>query len=137
MKGTKAVAKQTNDGLSRRDFLKGAAVVGAAGSLGALGIPGIAGAATTSSEDWMPAKWDYTADVVVIGDGYAGQAAAIEADMTGIVRHHPREGALPGARRQQPCVWAGPAGPVARHLGGLQGVYHGPDGGPGVPDRPW
>ncbi len=83
MKGTKAVAKQTNDGLSRRDFLKGAAVVGAAGGLGALGIPGIAGAATTSGDDWMPAKWDYAADVVVIGDGYAGQAAAIEADMKG------------------------------------------------------
>ena len=83
MKGNGAVAKQTNDGLSRRDFLKGAAVVGAAGGIGALGIPGIAGAATTSSDDWMPTKWDYTADVVIIGYGYAGQAAAIEADQKG------------------------------------------------------
>jgi succinate dehydrogenase/fumarate reductase flavoprotein subunit len=40
-------------------------------------------AGTTSSEDWMPSKWDYTADVVIVGDGYAGQAAAIEADRAG------------------------------------------------------
>lgn len=66
------------DGLSRRDFLKKSAVVGAAGGLGAMGLPGIAAAATTSA-DWMPAKWDYTADVVVIGYGFAGQASAIEA----------------------------------------------------------
>ena len=77
------MAKETNDGLSRRDFLKGAAVVGAAGGLGAMGLPGIAGAATASTEDWMPAKWDYTADVVVIGYGYAAQASAIEADAAG------------------------------------------------------
>lgn len=76
------MAKQTNEGLSRRDFLKKSAVVGGAASLGALGVPGIAAADTTSS-DWMPAKWDFTADVVVIGDGYAAQAAAIEADHQG------------------------------------------------------
>jgi len=70
------------DVLSRRDFLKKTAVVGAAGGLGAMGLPGIAGAATTSS-DWMPSKWDYTADVVIIGYGYAGQCAAIEADAAG------------------------------------------------------
>ena len=72
------MAKQTNDGLSRRDFLKKTAVVGGAAGLGAMGLPGIASAATSTS-DWMPATWDYTADVVVIGYGYAGQAAAIEA----------------------------------------------------------
>ena len=77
------MAKETNDGLSRRDFLKGAAVVGAAGGLGAMGLPGIAGAATASTEDWMPAKWDYTADVVVVGYGFAAQAAAIEAAKAG------------------------------------------------------
>jgi succinate dehydrogenase/fumarate reductase flavoprotein subunit len=72
-----------NDGLSRRDFLKKSAVVGAVGGLGAMGLPGIAGAAEASSSDWMPAKWDYTADVVVIGTGYAGQGAAIEAHKNG------------------------------------------------------
>jgi len=76
------VAKQKNEGLSRRDFLKKSAVVGGAAGLGAMGLPGIAGAATTTS-DWMPTTWDYTADVVVIGYGYAGQSAAIEADKAG------------------------------------------------------
>ena len=57
-------------------------MVGGAAGLGAMGLPGIASAATTTS-DWMPAKWDYTYDVVVIGYGYAGQAAAIEADKAG------------------------------------------------------
>jgi succinate dehydrogenase/fumarate reductase flavoprotein subunit len=78
-----AVAKQTKDGLSRRDFLKKSAVVGAAGSLGAMGLTGVASAAENSNADWMPAKWDYTADVVVIGYGYAAQAAAIAADKKG------------------------------------------------------
>jgi succinate dehydrogenase/fumarate reductase flavoprotein subunit len=76
------VAKQKNDGLSRRDFLKKSAVVGGAAGLGALGVPGIASAATTTS-DWMPTTWHYTADVVVIGTGYAAQAAAIQAHNTG------------------------------------------------------
>lgn len=76
------MAKQKNEGLSRRDFLKKSAVVGGAAGLGAMGLPGIASAATPSS-DWMPTTWDYTADVVVIGYGYAGQAAAIEADKAG------------------------------------------------------
>jgi succinate dehydrogenase/fumarate reductase flavoprotein subunit len=78
-----AVAKQTKDGLSRRDFLKKSAVVGAAGSLGAMGLTGVASAAGSSTADWMPTKWDYTADVVVIGYGYAAQAAAIAADKKG------------------------------------------------------
>lgn len=76
------MANQKNDGLSRRDFLKGAAVLGAAGGLGAFALPGIASAATSSS-DWMPATWDYTADVVIAGYGYASMAAAIEADRAG------------------------------------------------------
>jgi succinate dehydrogenase/fumarate reductase flavoprotein subunit len=75
------VAKQTNDGLSRRDFLKKSAVVGGAAGLGVLGVPGVASAAATS--DWMPTTWHYTADVVVVGTGYAAQAAAIEAYRTG------------------------------------------------------
>ncbi|NLE21467.1 MAG: FAD-dependent oxidoreductase [Actinobacteria bacterium] len=72
------MAKQMNDGLSRRDFLKGAAVVGGAAGLGAMGLPGVASAAEADA-DWMPKKWDYTTDVLVIGTGYAGQGAAIEA----------------------------------------------------------
>jgi succinate dehydrogenase/fumarate reductase flavoprotein subunit len=76
------VAKQMNEGLSRRDFLKGAAVVGGAAGLGAMGLPGVASAAEADA-DWMPKTWHYTADVVVIGTGYAGQGAAIEAHKNG------------------------------------------------------
>ena len=76
------MAKQKKDGLSRRDFLKGAAVVGAASGIGAMGLPGIASAATKVG-DWMPATWDYTADVVVIGYGMAAMATAIQAAKDG------------------------------------------------------
>jgi succinate dehydrogenase/fumarate reductase flavoprotein subunit len=76
------VADKTQEGLSRRDFLTGAAAVGAASGL-ALGGVGSAMAATTSTTDWMPSKWDLSADVVVIGYGFAGQAVAIEAAKAG------------------------------------------------------
>ena len=117
------MAKQKNDGLSRRDFLKKTAVVGGAAGLGAMGLPGIASAATTTS-DWMPATWDYTADVVVIGYGYAGSGRCHRGAQGGILRHHPREGSVPRARRQQPRVRPGAPRPVAGHLGRLQGVHH-------------
>ena len=47
-----------------------------------MGLPGVASAAEANA-DWMPATWHYTADVVIIGTGYAGQAAAIAADKAG------------------------------------------------------
>lgn len=72
------MAKQTNDGLSRRDFLKKSAVVGGAAGLGAMSLPGVASAAEADA-DWMPKTWHYTTDVLVIGTGYAGQGAAIQA----------------------------------------------------------
>lgn len=75
------VVEKTHEGLSRRDFLTGAAVVGAASGL-AFGGLGSAVAATPSA-DWMPAKWDLEADVVVVGYGFAGQAVAIEAARAG------------------------------------------------------
>jgi succinate dehydrogenase/fumarate reductase flavoprotein subunit len=75
--------------ISRRDFVRGAAV-GAAG----LVATGLAGCATPTPETvevevvkevkpWMPEKWDYEADVVVVGTGFAGQATAIEAHDAG------------------------------------------------------
>ena len=100
-----------------------------------LGLPGIAGAATTSGDDWMPAKWDYTADVVVIGDGYAGQAAAIEADMKGssviILEKAPFRERGGNSR----VCGQGLLAPSPAHLGGLQGVHHAHDRGPGLPDE--
>ena len=60
--------------LSRRSLLKGSAVMGVAGLFG--------GAAATASAK-VPAKWDETVDVIVVGSGFAGLAAAIEAHKAG------------------------------------------------------
>lgn len=60
--------------LTRREFFKGSAAGGAAGL-----IVGAGGAAlmSGSSKPWLPKTWDYEADVVVVGTGFAGQNAAI------------------------------------------------------------
>lgn len=61
--------------MSRRNLLKSSALFGAAGLVG---FAGAASAATT-----VPSKWDETYDVVIIGSGFAGLAAAIEAKKAG------------------------------------------------------
>lgn len=66
--------KETN--LTRRDFVKATAGATAVAGIAASGIlinPGESVAAA------IPQKWDLEADVVVIGSGFAGLAAAIEA----------------------------------------------------------
>ena len=134
-KGKGAMAEQTNNKLNRRDFLKKSAVVGgAAGLAGSLGLPGVA-AAATSTADWLPKKWDYTADVVVAGYGFAGQAVAIEAAKAGSSVFILEKTGLREPRRQQPRLRAGHAGPVTRDLGRLPGVHQGDDGGPGLAHR--
>lgn len=60
--------------LSRRDWLKTAA--------GSALLAG-ASAARAQCTDPMPPQWDETFDVVVIGSGFAGLAAAIEARLAG------------------------------------------------------
>jgi succinate dehydrogenase/fumarate reductase flavoprotein subunit len=59
--------------ITRRQFFKGSAAAGAAGLLLGPGGAMLLGA----SKPWLPNKWDYESDVVVIGMGYAGQNAAI------------------------------------------------------------
>lgn len=59
--------------ITRRQFVKGAATAGAAGLFLGPGSTPLFGA----SKSWLPDKWDYEMDVVVIGNGYAGQNAAI------------------------------------------------------------
>ncbi len=56
--------------VSRRDFLKSSAVAGAA--IGALSF----GAGTAEAIP-VPKKWDKTADVIIVGTGYSGLAAAM------------------------------------------------------------
>jgi len=67
--------------ISRRNFLKTAGGAAAIAGLAASGIPMTAGNAQAA--DALPKKWDETYDVVVIGSGFAGLAAAIEAKNNG------------------------------------------------------
>ena len=59
-------------GLSRRSFLKGAAVAGAA-MAGTAALAGCtSGASATGSAgsgEWLPTTWDYECDVLIIGYG--------------------------------------------------------------------
>ena len=73
--------------VTRRDFLLDNGAVIAAGALGA-SAPMALGAqskaqGTDMSKPWLPKKWDYEADVVIAGIGYAGQSAAIAAHDAG------------------------------------------------------
>lgn len=71
---------QSKKKLTRREFIKatgGAAVVTGAAASGLVMTPAKAEAAG------LPKKWDSQVDVVVVGSGFAGLAAAIEAKETG------------------------------------------------------
>ncbi|MFA7463043.1 MAG: flavocytochrome c [Anaerovoracaceae bacterium] len=63
--------------LSRRGFLKTAGGAAAVTGLATGGIPFLPGKAEAAVT--LPKKWDETYDVVVVGSGFAGLAAAIEA----------------------------------------------------------
>ena len=74
--------KKITKALSRRNFLKtagGAAAVAGLATTGMALTPWTAEAACTA----MPKKWDETYDVVVVGSGFAGLAAAYEAKKAG------------------------------------------------------
>ncbi len=73
---------QAEKTLSRRNFFKTAGGAAAVAGLAASGIPLMAGQAQAAC-DVLPKKWDETYDVVVIGSGFAGLAAAIEAKNAG------------------------------------------------------
>ena len=83
------MTEQKGTSLSRRNFIKGATIAGVGAA--AVGLAGCqsdnTGTAEASSNDVVlrPAveNWDHEADIVVIGYGFAGQAAAIEADDLG------------------------------------------------------
>ena len=66
--------------LSRRDFLK---VTGGAAALAGVGATGLILGPREASATELPKKWDEEADVVIIGSGFAGLAAAIEAKIAG------------------------------------------------------
>ncbi|MBI5443009.1 MAG: flavocytochrome c [Deltaproteobacteria bacterium] len=64
---------------ARRQFLKSAGV--AAGALG--GAAFLKGEATAAAAAPLPRRWDETVDVVVVGTGFAGLSAAVEARNAG------------------------------------------------------
>ena len=66
-------------GISRRSLLKGVAGVGVAASLGGMALNLAAPGTADAQVKKLPRKWDETWDVVVIGSGFAGLAAAAEA----------------------------------------------------------
>jgi len=67
-------------GLTRRDFLK---ATGGATALAGAAAGGIFLSSSDSSAAELPKKWDEEFDVVVVGSGFAGLAAAIEAKNSG------------------------------------------------------
>ncbi len=71
------------EGVSRRSFLKGAGVAAAAVA-GSAALAGCSTGSSAATGDWMPKKWDYECDVLVIGYGGAGMwASLIAADEGG------------------------------------------------------
>ena len=78
--------------LSRRHMLSGAAA-GAAALLG--GSAAQAAPARSESVCSVPAKWDETYDLVVVGSGGAGLASAVMACQQGVKRVHILDGTIP------------------------------------------
>lgn len=74
--------KKTEKGksLTRRDFLK---ATGGAAALAGVASGGFVFGPRDASASELPKKWDEEADVVIIGSGFAGLAAAIEAKKAG------------------------------------------------------
>ena len=75
------MSQEEKNQISRRGFLKGLA----AGSAGLAGAGLLSGCQGGSSSAGVPSKWDEEVDVVVVGTGFAGLAAAIEAHNEGAV----------------------------------------------------
>ena len=74
--------RKNQKSLTRRNFLKTAGGAAAVAGLATTGIPLMTSQAQAAC-DALPKKWDETYDVVVIGSGFAGLAAAYEAKKGG------------------------------------------------------
>lgn len=72
--------KQPEQGLTRRGFLK---TTGATVAMAGITAGGLTLGSTSAHAAEMPTNWDESADVVIIGSGFAGLSAAIEAHNAG------------------------------------------------------
>lgn len=68
--------------VSRRGFLQGTAL--AAAGVAAAGLMGCSSADGKAKEDFLPESWDQEADIIIVGFGGAGIAAAITAADEGL-----------------------------------------------------
>jgi urocanate reductase len=75
----KTKENSAGNGVSRRSMLKGALALGAIGATGGLALNMTAPGNAEAMIKALPKKWDETWDVVVVGSGFAGLAAAAEA----------------------------------------------------------
>jgi succinate dehydrogenase/fumarate reductase flavoprotein subunit len=94
MKGRNVIMKEKEDSkrenplmeesaLSRRAFLKGVTLAGMAGAM-STAFGGCSPAGETVSATYLPESWNHEADIIVVGYGAAGAAAAITASMEGL-----------------------------------------------------
>lgn len=67
-------------GVSRRDFVKSAVAVGGAAAASTV----LGGCQAAPADTSIPSKWDKEADVVIVGTGYTGLAAAITSKELGM-----------------------------------------------------
>ena len=79
--GNMSKEKETPSKVSRREFVKGAAV--GAGLLTGAGALASCGTAAAPTAPGIPAKWDKEADVVIVGGGGTAIVASIEARNAG------------------------------------------------------
>ncbi|HVN24574.1 MAG TPA: FAD-dependent oxidoreductase [Syntrophorhabdales bacterium] len=118
---------RTQEGhMNRRDFLKSSI----AGAAAAVGIS--AGRAEAASSSGVPKKWDYSADVVIVGYGGAGATAAITAFDKGakvVIIEKAPEGMEGGNTAVNAGIFRCPTD-VKEHityLKALNGAHHVPD----------
>lgn len=69
--------------ITRRSLLKGSVALGVLASSGGLALNLAVPDSTEAAGKTMPMKWDETIDVVIVGSGFAGLAAAAEASAQG------------------------------------------------------
>lgn len=79
----KKVEREPKQGVSRRSILKGALAAGAMAAGGGIALNLAAPGSAEAAVKKMPQKWDETWDVIVVGSGFAGLAAAAEAAAAG------------------------------------------------------